>query len=91
MSYTADERESNLNCTDGDKVWKLYTLQQSVIGKLNRAGVKPTKVLDDGAHFYELDFNQVSFRSGKKRVMSEEQRREASERLKKAREKKGEA
>lgn len=90
MSFTAIERETVIHCDDETKTWEIYTLQPTIITKLKKAGIEPYKVDKDGGHFYkDLNFNQVSFRSGKKREVSEEQRRKAAERLRRAREKKG--
>lgn len=87
MSYTAEERETVINCTDEDNLWNMYTLQSKVITKMKKLGIKPDRIDEDGAHHYNnLKFNQVSFRSGKRRTMSPEQKRAAAERLKKARE-----
>lgn len=88
ISYSAAERESVLQSDDESGIWKLSTYQTKVITKLKKVNVEPVEILSDGQHKYELDFNQVSFRSGKKRVMSDEQRKKNSERLKLMHEKK---
>jgi|GEM_PF-6556326 len=91
MSRTAEERETCLHCDDATNTWTIYTAQQKVITKLKRAGFEPYKIQEDGAHWYkDIPFERISFRSESKgRNMSEEQRRAAAERLRKAREKKG--
>jgi hypothetical protein len=90
ISYSAAERESVLQSDDESGIWKLSTYQSKVINKLKRVNVEPIEILSDGQHKYELDFSQVSFRSGKKRVMSEKNRIAASERAKKNFHSKGE-
>lgn len=92
MSYSPAERESTLQCDDESGIWIVSTYQTKVITKLRKVNVEPIEILSDGQHKYELDFNQVSFRSGKKREMSVEQKKAASERFKKMHEdkKKGE-
>lgn len=63
MSYEASERETIVSSSDELKTWNVYTLQRTVITKLQKAGVEPVKVDDDGAHYYEdLSWEQVSFR-----------------------------
>lgn len=80
----AEERETVIRSDDECKSWTVYTLQQKVITKLRKVGAEPYKVDPDGGHHYkDLKFNQVSFRSGKERVMTEEQRQAASEKFKK--------
>ncbi|WP_431785863.1 hypothetical protein [Paenibacillus lactis] len=80
----AEERETVIRSDDECKTWTVYTMQQTIITKLRKAGVEPYKVDPAGAHYYkDLKFNQVSFRSGKERVMTEEQRQKLSERAKK--------
>ncbi|MFE6075679.1 hypothetical protein ACFVQB_14500 [Paenibacillus sp. NPDC057886] len=78
-----------ITSNDETKLWDVFTLQQTIITKLRKVGAEPYKVDSDGAHYYkDLKFSQVSFRSGKERVMSEEQRQAASERFKKMHEEK---
>lgn len=84
ISYTSEERETHITSSDDGRLWKVYTLMPTIISKLKKVGAVPYKIDPDGAHHYrDLEFNQVSFRSGKKRVMSEENRIKASERAKK--------
>lgn len=83
MSYSAAERETTLQTDDESGKWIIDTYQSKVQTKLRKVGVEPVFVGEDGRHKYEIDFNQVSFRSGKKREMSEENRIAASERAKK--------
>lgn len=92
ISYTAIERETVIRCDDEGKLWEIYTLMPTVITKLKKAGIEPIQIDEDGAHhFRDVPFGQVSFRQESKgREMSEEQRQAAAERLRKAREKKGE-
>ncbi len=89
MSYSAEERESSFVCNDETKTWDCYVLMPTVITKFRKAGFEPTEVKSDGAHVYRgIPFSSISIRSKSTRVMSDEQRIAASERLKKAREKK---
>ncbi|QDX95854.1 hypothetical protein EEL30_21685 [Brevibacillus laterosporus] len=90
MSYTAYERETVLTCDDETKMWTIYTLQPPIITRLRKAGIEPFQIDKDGGHHYkEVAFRQVSFRSKSKgREMTDEQRREAAERFKRAREEK---
>jgi hypothetical protein len=91
MSYTPAERETVLQCDDESKTWMITSCQQVIITKLKKANIEAYKIReDDGMHWYkDIPFNQVSFRSvSKRKPMSESQRKAASDRLKKAREKK---
>lgn len=77
----AEERETVIRSDDECKTWTVYTMQQTVITKLRKAGIEPYKIDPDGAHYYkDLKWNQVSFR--KEHTMTEEQRQKASERAK---------
>jgi hypothetical protein len=88
-SYSAEERETHITTSDDGRTWKVYTLMPTVITKLSKVGVEPYLVDPDGAHWYkDLKFNQVSFRSGKEREMSEEQKQAASVRYKRMHEEK---
>jgi hypothetical protein len=91
MSLEACERETAIHCDDETKTWSIYTRQQRVITKLKRAGIEPYKIQEDGAHWYkDIPFERISFRSESKgRNMTEEQRKAAAERLRKARKAKG--
>jgi len=86
MTYSPEERETTIVCTDAEKEWTVYTLMPSVIRKIKRLGVQPIKVESDGAHYFRLNFEQISFRSGKRKI-SEEQRKKASDRMKRMHEK----
>jgi hypothetical protein len=89
ISYSAAERETVLQTDDESGKWILHTYQGKVQTKLRKANIQPVEEYPDGGARYELDFNQVSFRSKSKgRNMTEEQRKAASERLKKIRSKK---
>ncbi|MWV44879.1 hypothetical protein GRF59_14755 [Paenibacillus sp. HJL G12] len=80
----AEERETLIRSDDDCKTWTVYTMQPTIITKLRKVGAEPYKVGAEGGHYYkDLKFNQVSFRSGKEREMTEEQRQAASERAKK--------
>ncbi|QWU14313.1 hypothetical protein SAMN04487895_101616 [Paenibacillus sophorae] len=80
---TAEERETIIRSDDDCKTWSVYTLQQTIITKLRKVGAEAYKVDSDGGHYYkDLKFNQVSFRTGKERNMSDEQKQAASERFK---------
>lgn len=87
MSYTAEERETSINCNDSEFLWSIYTLQPRVISKLRKAGIEPTSISSEGEHYYrDIPFNQVSFRSASTRKMSDENKMKAAERLRAARE-----
>lgn len=88
MSYSAEERETVIVADDGTKKWKVYTLQSTVITKLRKAGEEAVKIDEDGAHHFELDWHQISFRKKEKRQVSDEQRARMSERAKKMRKQK---
>lgn len=87
MSYTAVERECLIISDDETDTWSICTLRSKVITKLKKANIHPHKVDSDGTHHYkDIDFNRVSFRNeSAKREMTEEQRKAAAERLRKAR------
>ena len=68
----AEERETVIRSDDECKTWTVYTLQQTVITKLRKVGAEPYMVDPDGGHHYrDLKFNQVSFRNGKERNVTE--------------------
>ncbi|MBM7110854.1 hypothetical protein SAM19_04274 [Brevibacillus laterosporus] len=77
-----------MTCDDETKMWTIYTLQPTIITRLRKAGIEPFQIDKDGGHYNkEVTFKQISFRSKTKgREMTEEQRREAAERFKRARE-----
>jgi hypothetical protein len=90
ISFSASERETVIQTDDESGKYKIYTLQQKVQTKLKRANILPYKTDTDGAMYFELDFNQISFRAKSdkpKRVMSDEHKdklrkgREAKSRL----------
>lgn len=90
LSYSAPERETVLQCDDETKTWSITTLQPTVITKLKKANIEAYKVTEDGMHWYKgIDFNRISFRNESNRQpMTDEQRKAAADRLRRAREKK---
>jgi hypothetical protein len=89
QQLTAAERETTIRTDEETNSWIYETFSRKMMTKMERIGAVPItvhyskkgKIL--GAK-YELDFKQVSFRSKSKgkRVMSEEQRQAASDRIK---------
>jgi hypothetical protein len=90
MSLTAPERETVINFNDDEKIAYVYTAQRYMITKLNR---NPAAVLvESGTHEgtawarFEIPASLVSFRSGHvKRVLTDEQRKAAGDRLRNVR------
>lgn len=85
-----DERETILSYNEADGFWNIYSAVQHHIRKFDKLGYEVTDVdsYQDGtvaAKFYKVPKNAISFRSPVKatRVMSEEQKREFTERMKK--------
>jgi hypothetical protein len=69
MSYTAAERETVIRCDDVDKIWDVYTAQQTMMTKIKRSGVEPywteTEKNEKGedrviAARYKLTWRQIS-------------------------------
>ena len=90
MSLTAFERETVVNFNDGENIAEVYTAQRPVITKLKKNPA--AKLIEEGTFEgsvwarFELPKALVSFRSGRvKRQLTQEQRRDASERMKRAR------
>ncbi len=87
MSLTAAERETVITMNDEDKVAAIWTAQRPVITKLKK---NPSAVLIEEGNFdgsvwarFELPAGLISFRSVKvRRELTEEQRAEASARMK---------
>ena len=79
------ERESNLQTDDGSKIWRIDSFQRKVIARLRNAGCEPLLVDEkSGRHYFEVDFNQVSFRkkpSKDRKPMSQERKDENAKRL----------
>lgn len=85
-----DERETILSYNEADGFWNIYSAVQHHIRKFDKLGYEVTDVdsYQDGtvaAKFYKVPKNAISFRSPVKatRVMTEEQKREFAERMKK--------
>lgn len=85
-----DERETILSYNEADGFWNIYSAVQYHIRKFDKLGYEVTDVdsYQDGtvaAKFYKVPKRAISFRSPVKatRVMSEEQKREFTERMKK--------
>lgn len=85
-----DERETILSYNEADGFWNIYSAVQHHIRKFDKLGYEVTDVdsYQDGnvaAKYYKVPKKAISFRSPVKatRVMSEEQKREFTERMKK--------
>lgn len=85
-----DERETILSYNEADGFWNIYSAVQHHIRKFDKLGYEVTDVdsYQDGnvaAKYYKVPKRAISFRSPVKatRVMSEEQKREFTERMKK--------
>lgn len=87
MAYDIEERETIIQTDDISKEWSVYTRQRSVITKLKNQGYAPiNEELEDGrvvACEFVIPINKISFRNAnsKGRTMTDEQRREAAERM----------
>lgn len=90
MSLTAAERETVINGSDADDAVSIWTAQRPVITKLKK---NPAAILVDEGHYgttawalFELPANLLSYRTPRRgRPMSDEQKRAAGERLRRAR------
>lgn len=87
MAYEADERETHISTDDLSEEWVVYTRQRSVISKLQKQGYTPINVELEQGRIVSCEFvipiNKISFRNAnsKGRTMTDEQRREAAERM----------
>ena len=88
--FTKDERETILVYNEADGFWTIYSAVQSHIRKFDKLGYEVTDVdsYQDGnvaAKYYKVPKRAISFRSPIKvaKVMTEEQKREFAERMKK--------
>lgn len=85
--YEVDERETIIQTDDISKEWVVYTRQRSMISKLQKQGYEATKVELEGGRIISCEFvipiNKISFRNANStgRVFTEEQKREAAERM----------
>lgn len=88
--YDAEERETIVTTDDLCDDWVVWTRQKSMIRKLEKLGYTPVKVeLEDdvvvGAEFV-ISNNKISFKNANYtgRKFTDEQRREAGERMRAA-------
>lgn len=88
-----DERETILSYNEADGFWNIYSAVQHHIRKFDKLGYEVTDVdsYQDGtvaAKYYKVPKRALSFRSPIKvaKVMTEEQKREFTERMKKGKE-----
>lgn len=87
ISYEPCEKETHITTDEESRTWNIYTLQTRIVTKLKKLGIEPYKTSPDGEFWFkDIPFNQVSFRGKSTRIMSDEQKKAASERLSKARE-----
>lgn len=83
---TPAEREAVLTYDEESNVYHIFCSSGKEQTRMRRAGFEPYKTDEEGNTYYKVERNQVSFRAKSKgRVMSEEQRKAAAERLSKAR------
>ncbi|MDM0587694.1 hypothetical protein ACSXEK_16335 (plasmid) [Clostridium perfringens] len=84
MALSRLEQEVHISKTANEKEFSLYVTDPKFVRKMKRIGVDPYKKekIDDDTYgyFYKLDEKQISFR--KKRVLSEEQKKTLSDRMK---------
>lgn len=95
MGYSKEEQETTLVFSVEDNEWSGYSCYSPHITKIVKLlGIENVDAeYEDGRDSplsikFKLKSNQVSFRQGNKREMSEEQKQKAAERLAKARENK---
>lgn len=96
--YTSEEQETICNYDRHTNTWSVYTCVAKHITKLTKLYGDPDwfQYSEDGneriiaAKWEGLKSSQVSFRKESKRVMTDEQKENAAERLRLAREKKNE-
>jgi hypothetical protein len=94
MALSKEERETIILTSDADDEWQIYTCQQKIMTKMKNLGIFPFKVdVDkDGnevAKYYKVGYKQVSFRKESSgRNLTDEQREELAERMRKARQEK---
>lgn len=86
MSLTASERETVCVCNDETNRWEIYSCSPKTITRIKKAGLKLLRVDENGGHYFQGDFSQVSFRTkSKPRQLTEEQRKARADRLAKGR------
>ena len=94
MAYEIDERESIITTDDLSDCWEIYSRQRKFINMLIKRGYEPFKVEREDDSIITAEFiipiDKISIRSAnsKGRQMTEEQKREAGERLRKGKENK---
>lgn len=92
MALTSIERETVIVTNDEEKYWEVYTCQTKMINKLQKLGIEPykTDILDGEivGKYYKVPLENIKI--GKKREvnLTDDQRQEIAERMKKARESK---
>ncbi|MGK4040926.1 hypothetical protein AB0Y20_01395 [Heyndrickxia oleronia] len=92
MSYSSEEQEININKERLSDKFHIYTNDSTWLTKLLKIAEPIDPEFENGRIIsakFELQANQVSLRKpSKKREMTDEQRKAAAERLRKARENK---
>jgi uncharacterized protein with gpF-like domain len=92
MALSSIERETIIVTNDEEKYWEVCTSQTKIINKLEKLGIKAYKqdTMDGEVVTKYFKVPLVNIKIGKKREvnLSEEQRQEVAERMKKARESK---
>ena len=81
---SSEERETTITIVDSEKEWQVYSCSPKMIRRIEKAGFEPYKI-DKGedyeGRFYRIPEKRIKF--AKERTMTEEQRKQASERAKK--------
>ena len=87
MTLTPAERETVINMDDTSKDAIITTHQRSLITKLDKnPAAVVVETLTEGGKVYRMPVRLLSFRTGtRKRVMTDEQRQAASDRMRNAR------
>ncbi len=87
--FTAEERETVINMCDDSKTCTVFTRQRTVMTKLRKLGIEPTKQAVSGDRVveetYVIPVEYIHFRKPTKLNLTEEQRQQRSELLKKNR------
>lgn len=88
MNKSLEETETHLSMVASNrKIWELFTEDIVVQRKMARLGIKPIRETSNGVgKFYSIPSNQISIRRARTTTMSEENKKKASERMKKMQE-----
>ena len=95
MQLLPEERETIITTNDTMDTYEIWTSQPKIIKKLRKLGHKEIDVEMDGEDIisckFELDLSKITFKNAitKKREYTDEERKLASERMKKIRQNRG--